>query len=90
METDSALSMKTKFFLILAAVFVAAAANAQPVHVWEDGWWGSYWTADPDIHKYNSQELSLDLFGTYLNPEGKFTKLFDTNIHRGVWGGGAG
>ena len=51
--------MKSKHILILAMVMVAAAANAQTTHVWQDNWWGSYWSTD-------------------------------TNIRRGVWGGGAG
>ena len=82
--------MKSKHILILAMVMVAAAANAQTTHVWQDNWWGSYWSTDANISKYNAQELSLDLFGTYINPERQFDKMFDTNIRRGVWGGGAG
>jgi hypothetical protein len=35
-------------------------------------------------------ELSLDLFGSYINPEDGFVHLFDNNIHHGSWGGGAG
>ena len=42
------------------------------------------------VDKYTSQELSLDLFGSYLNPERKFENLFVTNARRGAWGGGVG
>lgn len=39
---------------------------------------------------YNPWEVSLDLFGSYINPERGFTHLFDTDIRHGSWGGGAG
>jgi hypothetical protein len=39
---------------------------------------------------FHNNEVSLDLFGTYLNPEQRLNKLFDTNIRHGTWGGGVG
>ncbi len=39
---------------------------------------------------FTSRELSLDLFGSYLNPERNIEHLFDTNIRHGKWGGGVG
>jgi hypothetical protein len=39
---------------------------------------------------FTEKELSLDLFGTYIAPEGKFKDLFKTNIRNGDWGGGVG
>lgn len=62
------------------------AGIAQAAHVWEDG----YWSKDSNAPKFHSQELSFDLFGSYIAPEGKFSDLFETNIRHGVWGAGAG
>lgn len=65
---------------------------SRAAHVWEDpsGWWGEHLTYDANAPKYTAQELSLDLFGSYINPEGKLNDLFNTNIRHGFWGGGAG
>jgi hypothetical protein len=76
---------------ILCALLFLAKANAQ--HVWEDpnGWVGNHFSYNQNNPPmYSAQEVSLDLFASYINPEGRFTDLFDTNIRRGFWGGGAG
>ena len=39
---------------------------------------------------FSANEVSLDFFGTYLNPEREIQNLFKTNIRRGTWGGGVG
>src|SRR5579862_3177323 len=77
--------------LICASVFMGKVACAQ--HAWQDpsGWWTGHFTYDnSDAPLYTSQEMSLDLFASYLNPEGRFGDLFETNIRNGFWGGGAG
>ncbi len=77
---------------VAAAVMLTTAGMAQTAHVWNDpsGWWDGHFTYDRNTPKFTGQELSLDLFGSYNNPEGKFTDLFDTNIRHGFWGGGVG
>ncbi|HTL59733.1 MAG TPA: hypothetical protein VL361_28945 [Candidatus Limnocylindrales bacterium] len=76
---------------IVAALFVGIGVT-QAAHVWEDSgtWWDSHFTSDPNAPRYTAQEVSLDLFGSYINPEGNFNDLFETDIHHGFWGGGAG
>lgn len=78
--------MKIKSILAMSAALMLTAGLAHAAHMWE----GDYWSKDSNAPLYNSQELSLDLFGSYINPEGRFNKLFETSIHHGVWGGGAG
>ena len=73
------------------ALLFVAKANAQ--HVWEDpnGWLGNHFSYNKNNGPlYSSQEVSLDMFASYINPEGRFNDLFDTNIRQGFWGGGAG
>jgi hypothetical protein len=79
----------------IAAVTMTLALTptlSRAAHVWEDpsGWWSGHLTYDQSAPLYNAQEVSLDLFGSYINPEQKFENLFHTNIRRGFWGGGAG
>lgn len=83
--------MKFKL-IVFAATMVAASGLAQTAHIWQDsgGWWDSHFAYDQNAARYNAEELSLDLFGSYLNPERRFNQLFDTNIRHGFWGGGAG
>src|SRR5262245_16585824 len=59
-------------------------------HAWEDpnAWMGNHFSYDNNSTLYNSQEVSLDLFASYLNPEGEFHDLFETSIRNGFWGGG--
>lgn len=77
--------------MFYASMCVSGVANAQ--HAWEDpsGWWTGHFAYDNNnAPLYSSEELSLDLFASYLNPEGRFGDLFETNIRNGFWGGGAG
>jgi hypothetical protein len=67
--------MRTKPVLILGGIIISVAANAQPIHVGQEGWWGSHWNTDSGISKYNAQELTFDAFGTYINPERQFDKV---------------
>jgi hypothetical protein len=98
--------MRTKSILLLAALLAGTTGRAQNMttttttttstteytHIWESpgDWWRGHWEHDRNAQLYNPMELSLDLFGSYISPEGKFTDLFDTNIRHGSWGGGAG
>ncbi len=84
--------MRIKHLFTITAALVIMAGSARAAHVWDDpsGWWSGHWAYQADIPKYTAQELSLDLFGSYINPEGQFNELFDTNIRHGFWGGGAG
>jgi hypothetical protein len=81
-----------KRIVTVAVALIATASMAQTVHVWEDpgGWWGGHFVTVAEAPKFTAQELSLDLFGSYLNPEGKFNDLFNTSMNHGYWGGGAG
>jgi hypothetical protein len=77
----------TKLGAMMAGLLLTAGV-ANAAHIWEDpnGWWNY----DQNAPKYTANELSLDLFGSYRNPEGKLTDLFNTSIRHGAWGGGAG
>jgi hypothetical protein len=84
--------MKLKrIFAFTTALFLTGTA-CRAAHIWEDsgGWWDAHFAYDVNAPKYTDQELSLDLFGSYINPEGKFNDLFDTSIRNGFWGGGVG
>ncbi len=76
--------------IVCGCLLTAGTVRAQ--HIWEDssGWWSGHFSYDNPAPKYASQELSLDLFASYINPEGEFGDLFETNIRRGFWGGGVG
>jgi len=84
--------MKTTKLVAVASGLLLTSTVARGAHVWEDpsGWWDSHLSYDQNAPRYTSQEVSLDLFGSYLNPEGKFTDLLDTSVEHGFWGGGAG
>jgi hypothetical protein len=60
-------------------------------HIWDNpqGWW-KYEKNPEDQPLFTHNELSVDLFGTYLNPERRIKSIFNTNIRRGTWGGGVG
>jgi hypothetical protein len=96
--------MKIKFVTAATALLFAASVGlAQTTtttttttteevhHVWTDpnAWWGSHWTASP-ADRYNANELTLDMFGSYLAGQRKIEDLFKTNIRHGSWGGGVG
>ena len=90
--------MKVKKLIAVTSVCcmtlgMGAIANAA-VHIWEDpGAWSSSvfcfdYAATP---KYTANELSLDMFGSYIHGEEKFSHLFQTSIrHDGKFGGGVG
>ena len=96
-----------KLITLSAAVFLTASAGlAQPTttettttttttttaHVWNDpnAWWANHWVMIPD-NRYTANELSLDLFGSYVHAEKKIENIFHQGIrHNGFWGGGVG
>lgn len=84
--------MRIKSIITIGTALLLTTTLSRAAHIWEDpgAWSGGVFTYQPDVPKYNAQELSLDLFGSYNNPEGKLTDLFKTNIRHGFWGGGAG
>lgn len=84
--------MNTKRILILGASFFLTVASAPAAHIWEDpsGWWTGLSAPDPNAPRYTANELSLDLFASYINPETEFHELFEHNIRHGNWGGGVG
>jgi len=60
-------------------------------HVWTDphAWWGSHWAYNTG-DRYTANELSLDMFGSYLAGQHKIEDVFHINIRHGIWGGGVG
>jgi len=93
--------MKMQFVTLTAAGLMAAsAAVAQTTtttttttvsHVWNDPhtWWGNHWAYNA-ADRYTANELSLDMFGSYIAGERRAEDLFKTNIRHGTWGGGVG
>src|SRR5207249_5399414 len=77
--------------ITFAASMMLMTGVATAAHVWEDpgAWWGGHWVYEA-ADKYTPNELSLDLFGSYVSPERHLGKLFETNIRHGIWGGGVG
>jgi hypothetical protein len=61
-------------------MFVAITSSAQRT--------GSYRNNQLDL--YRADELDVDFFGSYLNREGKFNELLNTDANHGTWGGGVG
>jgi hypothetical protein len=81
----------TSVFTLVAALAVAAATAQETNHEPIDS--GSWWQKRQDRlseHLYNANELNFDLFGSYLIAEGAIEDVNKTDIHHGVWGGGAG
>jgi hypothetical protein len=81
---------KLAYALAIAGLSVSAANAA---HVWEDpsGWWDShFYMARDGANRFNAQEITLDLFGSYMAGQRGIDEIFDTNIRRGHWGGGVG
>src|SRR5437660_6278797 len=85
--------MKIRNIVAVGAVLLVTATGARAAHVWEDPnvWWASHFTYDTaGTPRYTAAELSFDAFGSYVADERRFTKLFETNIRHGTWGGGVG
>ncbi len=86
--------MKLKTLITWTAALVFTCGAARAAHIWEDpsGWGSTVFVSDVEGPRYSSQELSLDMFGSYIAGEHHLTKLFETDIRspRGRWGGGAG
>jgi len=84
--------MKTRMILTYAAVLALAANAGKATDIWNDpsAWSQGLFAGGTDAPKYTGQELSLDLGGSYLNPERGLPHLFDSNIRHGTWGGDVG
>src|SRR5215831_15848572 len=85
--------MKLKWIVICCGALLLLAGGARAAHVWDnpDAWASSAVSYAPNRGPlFSDKELSLDLFGSYIAPEGKFKDLFKTNIRHGDWGGGVG
>jgi len=85
--------MKIINIIAVGAILTVTATGARAAHVWEDPnvWWGSHFAYDTaGTPRYTAAELSLDAFGSYVAGERRFSKLFETNIKHGDWGGGVG
>jgi len=80
-----------KFVTIISALPLALGA-VRAANIWQDpnGWVDEHLSYDASGPFFSAQEFSLDLFGSYSNPEGQFNELFKTSFNHGYWGGGAG
>lgn len=60
-------------------------------HIWNDPnqWWANHWTHST-ANLYQANELSLDMFGSYIANQRGIEHLFNTSIRHGFWGGGVG
>src|SRR5579871_4605142 len=96
--------MKIKIATLTAAVLLTASAGiaqetttttttttTQVAHVWNDPnqWWANHWTHSSQ-NLYTANELSLDMYGSYLANQRAIEHIFHTSIRNGIWGGGAG
>jgi Outer membrane protein beta-barrel domain len=85
--------MKTKIIIAVAALCTLYSGKVMAAHLWEDPnvWWAGHFTYDTTTaQRYTAAELSFDAFGSYVAAERRFSKLFETNIRHGDWGGGVG
>lgn len=84
-----------KIRLTITTALLAMAANfGYAAHMWEDpgAWWSDHFVSDArPTQKFSAQEVSLDMFGSYMTPERGIEHLFNTDIRSGGhWGGGVG
>src|ERR1043166_3420993 len=84
--------MKIKNVIAVGTALFVTASVAKAAHIWEDpnNWTASHFTYTSAGPLFTAQELSLDLFGTYTAGKRHLSKLFQTNISHGQWGGGVG
>src|SRR4029078_5744965 len=95
-------NMKMIKVVTVAVATIAAAGSAMadsqtaPAgtgHIWPDpkGWWyGHCPTAEGE--RFRADELSFDVFGSFLAQQDGFPDMFDTSLRRdgNSWGGGVG
>jgi hypothetical protein len=85
--------MKMRNILAVGVVLMLTGVGVRAAHVWEDpnGWWVGHFSYDTaGTPRYTEAELSFDAFGSYVAGERRFSKLFETDIKHGTWGGGVG
>ena len=97
--------MKIKITTLTAAVLLTASAGiaqettttttttttTQEVHVWNDPhqWWANHWSRST-ANLYQANELSVDMFASYISQEHKIENIFHNTVRHGFWGGGVG
>jgi len=98
--------MKKSIIIVAVMMFATASAvhadttvvttttpPPDDTHIWNDpgAWWNNTFYYD-NSHRplFGANELTLDLFGTYLAAERRFTSFPNTSIRHGSWGGGIG
>lgn len=84
--------MHIRTFTALGLALTLGMTTVKAAHLWEDPstWWAGNFTYNPKAAVYRAQEISLDLFGSYIADERGIDDLFETNIRHGDWGGGVG
>jgi hypothetical protein len=98
MKITKLVTITTAFLLTAGAVLAqetqtTTTTTVEEVHVWHNPsvWWNNHFVYTT-TSLYTPNELSVDMFGSYIAPQRGLEHLFDTSIrgHRGVWGGGVG
>ncbi len=92
--------MKSKLLITASLMLVMAVsaradanANAPADNPPSNGWWNDrfYYDKNPENRPlFHANELTMDFFASYLNPEHNVTAFPNTDIHHGTWGGGVG
>ena len=71
----------------------AAETTYESAHLWNNpgGWWNNHFRCTPaDVPKFTCNELSFDMFASYVAAESGADELFETDLGGGTWGGGLG
>jgi hypothetical protein len=81
--------MKIKTIIItgVAALLVTTSAKAERDWSWN---WHDRFAYDREVEKFRANELTFDVFGSYMRNHRKFNDAFDRTIRHGTWGGGLG
>src|SRR5215212_12017001 len=84
--------MKITRLITCAMGLLVSGGLASAAHLWEDPntWVSGHFAYDIQTPRYTANELSFDMFGSYVAGERKFSEIFETNIRHGIWGGGVG
>jgi hypothetical protein len=82
--------MKSKILLVAATALTLSAFSTFADNPTQGNWWNDRMRYDCNSQKYNANELSLDMFGTYNKDFAHFDDLFDHTWRGGEFGGGVG
>src|SRR5262249_43959174 len=68
-------AMKIKRTVVCVTAFCLMAGSAKALHIWEDpaDWWAGHFCYDNQAPRYTAQELSFDMFGSFLAAEENFS-----------------